>query len=232
MTGQPARRCLLLAGGLDPARNYPRYGHELLWWGERLGKAGFECRACLGDGTAPEPVPSPIRLASARRAEVIAALGWLSALGETDLGLLVVSNHGDRSGICLWGPDLLTCEELMQVLSSAKGTLVLVMGQCHAGVFGPLAGPKVVVLTACADDERSWACPAPPGLVYDEFLYQLGTALFSAPADAPQPAPARRPLSLQDAFHWARAQDRRQTPPAQETPMIFDPAGLAPGITL
>jgi hypothetical protein len=106
------------------------------------------------------------------------------------------------------------------------------MGQCHGGVFGILAGPKTVVLSACTERERSWASPPPLGIAYDEFLYQLGTALFGAPPDAPQPGPARRPLSLLDAFHWSRAQDRRQTPPSIETPTIVDPAGLAGGIFL
>jgi hypothetical protein len=82
-------------------------------------------------------------------------------------------------------------------------------------------------LSACRENESSYACPVPPGLAYDEFLYQLGTALFGAPADAQQPGPTRRPLSLLDAFHWARAQDRQK-----ETPMIFDPNGLAGSIYL
>jgi hypothetical protein len=216
-----------LAGGLDPARNYPRYGHELLWWGDRLEKLGFECWACLGEGKVPNhPAPS-VKLTSACRADVTIALSWLSAIDSGDLGLLVVSNHGDRSGICLWGPEILTPVELEQALKPTKGTMALVMGQCHGGVFGALAGPKTVVLSACTESESSWACPSPPGLAYDEFLYQLGTALFGAPSDAAQPGPARRPLSLLDAFHWARAQDRRQSPPQQETPMIFDPGNLA-----
>ena len=216
------RQCLLLAGGLDAARNHPRYGHELLWWGARLDAAGFACWAALGDGTVPTiPTPS-VKLTSAARGDVSAGLAWLARLDRGDLGLLVVSNHGDSSGLCLWGPDVLTPSELQQALKPAKGTLALVMGQCHGGVFGPLAGPTTVVVTACGDNESSWACASPPGLAYDEFLYQLGTALFGAPADAPQPGPARRPLSLLDAFHWARAQDRRK-----ETPTIFDPDRLA-----
>jgi hypothetical protein len=52
MTQSPKQRCLLLAGGLDAARNHPRYGHELFWWGERLDAVGFACWAALGDGTA------------------------------------------------------------------------------------------------------------------------------------------------------------------------------------
>lgn len=227
MTRKSVRRCLLLAGGLDPARNYPRYGHELLWWGDRLEKLGFECWACLGEGKVPNHPAPLVKLTSACRVDVTAGLAWLSAIDNGDLGLLVVSNHGDRSGICLWGPEILTPGELEQALEPSSGSMALVMGQCHGGVFGTLAGPKTVVLSACMQSESSWACPSPPGLAYDEFLYQLGTALFGAPSDAAQPGPARRPLSLLDAFHWARAQDRRQSPPQQETPMIFDPGNLA-----
>jgi hypothetical protein len=173
-----------------------------------------------------------VKLTSARRADVVSGLSWLTSISEGGLGLLVVSNHGDRSGICLWGADILAPIELKQALKPAKGTLALVMGQCMGGVFGTLADPKTVVLSACLEGESSWACPSPPGFAYDEFLYQLGTALFGAPADAPQSGPARRPLSLLDAFHWACAQDRRYTAPMIETPTIFDPAGLAGSIYL
>jgi hypothetical protein len=227
MTDIPRRRCLLLAGGVNPAYNYDRYGNELLWWGERLTGKGFVCRACIGDGqVGTHPTPA-VQISPARRPDVTAALGWLTEVGEKDLGFLVVSNHGNTSGICLWGTDVLSPVELSQALGSAQGTLVLVMGQCHGGVFGTLAGPKRAVLSACRENEPSWACAQPPGLVYDEFLYQLGTALFGAPTDAPQPGPARRPLSLQSAFHWAHAQDRRN-----ETPQLFDPAGIAASVVL
>ncbi len=225
MTQGQKRQCLLLAGGLDAARNHPRYGHELLWWAARLDAAGFACWAALGDGSVPTLPTASIKVTSAARPDVLAGLAWLAKLGKNDLGLLVVSNHGNSAGICLWGPDVLTPPEVTQALQTAKGTLALVMGQCRGGVFGSLAGARTVVVTACAANESSYACPSPPGLAYDEFLYQLGTALFGAPADAPQPGPARRPLSLLDAFHWARAQDRRQ-----ENPSIFDPGGRAGGI--
>ena len=225
MTVGLRRRCLLLAGGVDSARNYDRYGHELLWWGERLSGAGFSCRACLGDGKIGNHPVRSVRVSPARRPDVMAALDWLAAVGDGDLGLLVVSNHGNTGGICLWGTDVLSPGELSIALQPAKGALVLVMGQCYGGVFGPLAGPKTAVLSACRSNEVSYSCATPPGLVYDEFLYQLGTALFGAPTDAPQPGPARRPLSLQSAFHWAHAQDRRS-----ETPQLFDPSGMAGSI--
>jgi hypothetical protein len=225
MTQGQKRQCLLLAGGLDAARNHPRYGHELLWWAARLDAAGFACWAALSDGTVPTLPTASIKLTSAARPDVLAGLAWLAKLTKDDLGLLVVSNHGNSSGICLWGPDVLTPPELTQALQPARGSLALVMGQCRGGVFGSLAGARTVVVTACAANESSYACPSPPGLAYDEFLYQLGTALFGSPADAPQPGPARRPLSLLDAFHWARAQDRRK-----ENPSIFDPGSLAGGI--
>jgi len=64
------------------------------------------------------------------------------------------------------------------------------MGQCFGGIFGPLANARTVVLSACQENESSYACQVPPGLAYDEFLYQFGTALFGAPADAPQADPS------------------------------------------
>ncbi len=216
------RRCLLVAGGLNAEFNHPRYGHELSWWAERLSALGYSCWLCLAGGIQSEHMPASTKLTSARREDVEAGLEWLAGVDENGVGLLVVSNHGGRSGICLWGPDILTVDQLARALHPAKGKMALVMGQCHGGVFGALAGVRTVAISACTAAESSWACVSPPGLVYDEFLYQIGTALFGAPHDAPQPEPARHPLSLLDAFHWARAQDRQQ-----ETPMIFDPNGLA-----
>lgn len=221
------RRCLLVAGGLNAELNHSLYAHELSWWAERLTALGYSCRLCLADGIVSECLPASAKLTGAKREDVEAGLEWLAGVDETGSGLLVISNHGDRSGICLWGPDILTVDQLARGLQPAKGKMALVMGQCHGGVFGALAGVRTVVLSACTAEESSWACEAPPGLVYDEFLYQLGTALFGAPDDAPQPEPARCPISLLDAFHWARAQDRRQ-----ETPMIFDPSGLAGEIVI
>jgi len=227
MTNNRGPRCLLVAGGLSHVFNYPRYNHELCWWAERLDSMKYECWMCIADGNPPERPPASVKVTSARRKDVEEGLQWLVGIGENDLGLLVVSNHGDQSGICLWGPDTLTPKEVERAIKPVKGTMVCLMGQCHGGIFGPLGNARTVVLSACRENESSYACPVPPGLDYDEFLYQLGTALFGPPSDAPQPGPARRPLSLLDAFHWARAQDRQK-----ETPMIFDPNGLAGSIFL
>ena len=227
MKGPHRRRSVLLAGGLDFARNHPRYGRELTWWAKNLGAAGFECWLCLGEGRAPLGGATPSRFTSARRADVMDALSWLGEIGEGDLGLLVASNHGDRSGLCLWGPDILSPAEFGASIGETKATLALVMGQCNGGVFGTLAGPRTVVLSACSEDERSWACSYPPGPAYNEFLYQLGTAFFGAPDDAPQRGPSQGPITLEDAFQWARLMDRQK-----ESPRLFDPTGLAKGIVI
>jgi hypothetical protein len=225
--GGSVRRCLLLAGGLDAARNHPRYGRELHWWARELYGRGVECWICLGDGAVVDPMGSVVKQTSARRRDVEDGLAWLAASGPDDVAMLVVSNHGSPAGICLWGPDLLTPVQPAGALGPGQGARLLVMGQCYGGVFAALADERTVVCSACRADEPSWAWADPPGPGYDEFLYQLGTAFFGAPPDAPQDGPAARSLTLADAFAWARAHDRRK-----ETPMMFDPAALATGIAL
>ena len=219
------RRCVLLAGGMNATYNYPRYGHELMWWGERLASTGFACWAAIGDASV-QSVPG-VKVTDARRKNAERALKWLAKTPEGGLALLVASNHGSRDGLCLWGSGQLAPNDVDALLDPRRATFALIFGQCYAGVFGVLAGPALVVASACGPYEPSWACAEPPGLAYDEFLYQMGTALVGAPNDAPQPGPQRKPLSLLDAFHWARAQDRRP-----ESPALFDPAGLASSIYL
>lgn len=224
-----ARRAVLIAGGISRKQCHPRYANDLAWWAGALVARNFECRVCYGDGTQLGQLasfsPPPL---TASRADVNSAFKWLS--GASDLALVLASNHGGQSGLCLWGADVLTPSQLGGLLgpSSKDGPRrVLIMGQCHAGVFGSLADSKTVVLSATDALGLSWACAQPPGPgAYDEFIYQLGTALFGAPADAPQVGPST-PLTLGAAFSWAKQHDRQK-----DAPELFDPSGLAATISL
>ena len=229
-TGNAARRAVLVAGGISAKQCHDRYARELAWWSAGLSAHGFSCRVCHGDGsrhaaflpTAPE-IPGAATLDN-----VAAALAWLAC--ATDVAVLLASNHGSKTGLCLWGADVLAPPQLGEILGpGAPGgpSRILVMGQCNGGVFGQLADSKTAVLSASTADESSWACKSPPGpAAYDEFLYQLGTALFGAPADAAQSGPTSS-LSLADAFAWAKQHDRQK-----ESPMLFDPDGITGGVFL
>jgi hypothetical protein len=219
-----ARRAVLIAGGISPKQCHKRYANDLAWWSKQLTVRGFACRICHGDGSQHGMFAGAASVGTtlATRSEVAAALAWLAA--AKDVAMLVASNHGSKAGLSLWGGDLLTPKQLGECLGAGQAngpTRVLVMGQCYGGVFGSLADPKTAVISASTADEQSWACESPPGpAAYDEFLYQFGTAFLGAPPDAPQPEPAV-PLSLADAFAWAKAKDRRK-----ETPTLVDPGGV------
>lgn len=227
MTDAIKRRCILLAGGIDARQNAPRYERNLRWWAGGLKEKGFECWLCLGEASLDEAPRGADVYTGVQRAELRRAFKWLSAVEADGLALVVVSNHGNHMGISLWGKDLLTINDLKALLKPVKSRRVLIMGQCQSGIFGALQDERTAVITACKVDEDSWECEYPPGSKYDEFLYQLGTALLGAPNDAPKMGPARKKLSLQDAFYWAKSEDRQE-----ETPLIFDPHNLAADIYL
>ena len=226
-----SRRALLIAGGISPKQCHTRYANELAWWGARLTARGFACRICHGDGTQHGGLTgaAPMGVTTATATNVATAVAWLAQ--ARDVAMFVASNHGGKSGLCLWGGDVLTPKQLGEMLGPGRDegpARILVMGQCYGGVFGGLADAKTTVISAAAADEPSWACESPPGpAAYDEFLYQLGTAILGAPQDAHQAGPVG-PLDLAAAFAWAKARDRRK----KETPALFDPAGITKGLVL
>lgn len=227
--GSASHRAVLIAGGVSPKQCHPRYAKNLSWWASSLVRRGFSCWVCHGDGSQHAGFGSTsFVLSTASTANVAAALIW--GAEATSRLVVVGSNHGSADGLCLLGADTLTPPQLGELLGpgdSGGARRVIVMGQCSAGVFGKLADVATVVVAASADNRSSYACAPPPGpAAYDEFLYQFGTALFGAPPDAPQPGPVQ-PQAVGSAFVWARTKDRRP-----DTPLIFDPAGLASSLTI
>lgn len=148
-TLQDARRAFLVAGGINTKQCAPRYANELAWWATGLAARGFSCRVAHGDGSqVPQFAGVPAAFSPATRADIGDGMSWLSEAGE--LALLMASNHGDESGLCLWGAEMVTPAELGAMLAMAASpgsTRVLVFGQCNSGVFLRLADKRTVVVS-------------------------------------------------------------------------------------
>jgi hypothetical protein len=241
------KRAFLLSGGISRDQDRPLYGNDVAAYYRLLvdtyGYRDEDVRICAGPGSARPLVPGGSKLArAAKRQNVLEALAWLAELSEGDLAFLMVTDHGDPAGISLWGKgQFLSPAELAGALRPSPATKVLVLGQCHAGVFGTGDYGPAVVCCACAADAYSYPRPrSAPGVepLHSEFLYQLAGALQGVYPDGsalPEAVLAAPPgISVGAAFRFAREHDHWITGTRQvdELPRLFDTAGLSDRITL
>jgi hypothetical protein len=242
------RRALLLSGGISREQDRLRYANDVAAYHrllvETYGYGAEDVRICAGPGSArPLVAGGKSGLATAAtRKNVLESLAWLAELEAGDLAFLMVTDHGDPDGMSLWGKGrFISPAELTAALRPSAATKVLVFGQCHAGIFGAGDYGPAVVCCACAADGSSYPRPRPaPGVeaLHNEFLYQFAGALQGVYPDGlalpggDLAAPPR--VSVGDAFRFAFAHDCWTTGTRQfdELPRLFDPAGLADGITL
>lgn len=119
-------------------------------------------------------------------------------MGEEDVLFLTFSSHGDRdSGVRVSSPGMITTrvspERLDEMLREAGiGWRVIVVSACYSGSFvDVLSNERTVVITAAAQDRKSFGCNDSRALTY------FGEAFFR---DA-----LTRTESLQEAFRNARA---------------------------
>jgi hypothetical protein len=243
------KRALLISGGVNQGLNHAWYANDLATYygllSRTYGYAPGDVRVCAGAGGAlPLLGGDLVPVRSARRDQVLAALGWLAELGEGDQAFLMVTDHGGPEGISLWGKgQFLSPAQLAQILGGSAATKVLALGQCHSGCFGGLPPGRAVICCACGENGLSYPVPRPaPGVEppYSEFLYQLAGALEGhypdgSPLDGERlaPPPPDR-ISIGAAFRYARDHDRwiTGTRAVNELPRIFDPAGIADSLTL
>jgi hypothetical protein len=241
------RRALLLSGGISRDQDRPRYANDVAAYYrllvETYGYGDEDVRVCAGPGSARPLVAGGSKLArAAKRQNVVEDLAWLAELSAGDLAFLMVTDHGDPAGMSLWGKDqFLSPAELAAALRPSQATKVLVLGQCHAGIFGAADYGRAVVCCACDADEYSHPRPPPARGVeplHSEFLYQLAGALQGVyPDGSPLPEsdlPAPPGISVGAAFRFALEHDHWITGTRQvdELPRLFDPAELADRITL
>lgn len=215
------KKALLLSGGVHPQCNHDRYARDLLLYLDGLLQRGWPrsaIRVLHGEGAAVLAVPALQSTEPCTAANVADALTWLADLAPGDFGLLVASNHGNEDGLRLWADEFLSPATLKCHLSTSRGALLLVFGQCHAGIFAHLGLPQTVVACACRADQQSRGRPQRD---YDQFLYDFATVLLAHPASG-------LPTCAQAFDHAARVNPK----PDRETAVLDDPFGLAAGLTL
>lgn len=216
-SGPCLKRALLVAGGINPALNYPRYLNDLILYhrllSSRHGYSPADIRLLSGPGGSADlsGTGQVEPFLPATRLNIEAGLTWLASLGPGDMAFFLASNHGAPQGLCCWGVDLITPQQLSAVLGPSMSHKILVFGQCHAGIFGHLQPPYSITCCACGPAEPSYSSPNGQ---YDEFLLQFATALSVAG------------VTIAAAFSAAAAADSEP-----ETPAIFDPFGLANSTT-
>ena len=232
------KRALPVSGGIDSSMHYDRYRGDIAAFRRMLAAYGYgaaDVRIHVagggrfdfdGDGSAER-----YRAASQRR--VLAGLRWLAQPNEDDLSLLVVSNHGDPAGFCLWGNgSFISPAQIEALLRASPARKVLVFGQCFAGVFGKMTVSRSVICCACGDTESSFECASFGGrpVEYDEFLYHFVAALRGQYPDGAQfgtTLPTQATVNILEAFEFAARNDRQP-----ETPVMFDRDRLAGALRL
>jgi hypothetical protein len=241
------RRALLVSGGISRDKDSLWYANDVAAYYRLLvdtyGYGDEDVRVCAGPGSARPLVAGRSKLArAAKRQTVFESLAWLAELSVGDLAFLMVTDHGDPAGISLWGKgQFLSPAELSAALRPSPATKVLVLGQCHAGIFGTANYGPAVVCCACDADKSSYARPRPAPDVeplHSEFLYQLAGAFQGvypdglALPDGDLIAPPR--ISVGAAFRFAQQHDHwiTGTRQADELPRLFDPYGLADQVRL
>lgn len=142
-------------------------------------------------------------------------------LTDNDHLLVFVTDHGgydeynDKSYINLWNGERLYPDEFASYFNGFNaGYVSFVLGQCYSGGFIPaLKADNHIVMTACAENERSYRCRA-FDLNYNEFLYHWISALNrtdtfgnTLPVSQTLPNGKLAPVTLKRAFDYAVEKD-------------------------
>ena len=139
---------------------------------------------------------------------------------DKDHLFLYVIDHGgydytkEQSYVCLWNGERLYPDELNGYLSHGDaGYVSVLMGQCHSGGFAePLKANNRIVMTACSESEKSYACEEIP---FDEFVYHWTSAINGRDAFGNEvvaeidtlPNGQPKPVSLVKAYNYACTAD-------------------------
>ena len=215
---------VLYSGGIKPEKAHSRYWNDIIYMRFILMMHGYlseNIYVIYKDGVGEDsytPVDYP-----ATHTSLNTVFGLLSnEMGLRDTLFFYTTNHGGSGGISVWNPmdssGPLTHTQVETWLDSITcNNMIVVMEQCVSGKFIEyISAPNRVIMTACKDDEGSYACDNEGN--WDEFVYHFMCALVSFPwngddvtVDADFDYDGE--ISMREAFIWAAAMDSRSETP-------------------
>ncbi|MEE9540536.1 MAG: C13 family peptidase [Candidatus Thorarchaeota archaeon] len=215
---------VLYSGGIKPGKDYYRYWNDIIYMYFILQMHGYSSSniyVIYKDGVAEDqhtPVHYP-----ATHDSMDTVFGILDdEMGARDTLFFYTTNHGGGGGIAVWNPmatgGALTHSQVSNWLDAITcNNMIIVMEQCVSGKFiSHLSAVNRVILTACKDDESSFACDTEGN--WDEFVYHFMCALISYSFHAPLSTVDADYnndglISMKEAFIYAALSDSRGETP-------------------
>lgn len=233
---------VLYSGGIKPGKDHFRYWNDIIYMYFILQMHGYQSEniyVIYKDGVG-EDTYTPVHY-PATHDSMDTVFGILdSEMGLRDTLFFYTTNHGGSGGISVWGPmdssGALTHEQVSNWLDDIVcNNMIIVMEQCVSGKFithstYSLSAPNRIIMTACKDDESSYACDDEGN--WDEFVYHFMCALVSIQwngDDIEVDADFNNDdkISMREAFIWAAIKDSRA-----ETPWYSDTDATVAGYSV
>ncbi|MHA1930173.1 MAG: C13 family peptidase [Candidatus Thorarchaeota archaeon] len=219
---------VLYSGGIKPGKDHYRYWNDIIYMHFILEMRGYNPEniyVVYKDGVSEDgftDVDYP-----ANHTSMDTVFGILAAeMGRLDTLFFYTTNHGGGGGISVWGPmdngGALTHSQVSGWLDSITcQNMIIIMEQCVSGKFitsstDSLCGPNRIIMTACKDDESSYACDTEGS--WDEFVYHFMCALVSYSFHDPGITVnadywSDGQISMKEAFIYAAIHDSRAETP-------------------
>ncbi|MFW9843322.1 MAG: C13 family peptidase [Candidatus Thorarchaeota archaeon] len=221
----PEKYAVLYSGGIKPGKDHIRYWNDIIYMKFILNMHGYDddnIYVIYKDGV-PEDDYNPVHY-PATHTSLDTVFGILEEeMGSRDTLFFYTTNHGGSGGISVWNPmdssGALTHTQVADWLDPITcNNMIIVMEQCVSGKFiSYLSAEDRVIMTACKDDEGSYACDDEGQ--WDEFVYHFMCALVSFSFHDPQltvNADYFAPyglISMKEAFIYAAVHDSRSETP-------------------
>ena len=208
-----SKYAVLISGGINPVKAFPRYWNDLKYmYSILINRYGYNpgnIYVIYKDGFA-EDIQMPVNY-SASLADLQTVFSSLATRMLADDTLFIfTTNHGSPTGLCMYNAPDVTPSQFSTMLNGlGSNKIIVVMEQCFSGNFIPqISGTNRVIMTACSANEVSHGCDTEGP--YDEFVYHFMSAVnFQTPTGTAVDADTNDDgsVSMVEAFNYASGHD-------------------------